>query len=716
MFKRKLLKFLGPLLLALIVPFQVSAQLWSGILAPARGGQNWQQAGADPTYVNENRTQCGTTIAAYGSAGTPASAATINTAIANCASAHPLSGVGGYVQLGAGNFFLNTQWNLSSNVTVRGMGANQTFVFLYNTTSSCPFSGGADICISTNNPGFGYDDNADTNCANWTPALNAADNCAGWTAGYAQGTTTITIGTFLHGAMSNWQVGSIIFLDQVDQSNTSPPTSGLAVCRNGSCGGGNVSGRPNRSLTEPQVITSISGTGPWTVGITPGIRMPSWFTSGSTPQVWGNSGLAIQRVGIENMSIDNSNALNVFSTVQCIDCYNVWIKGVRFSDTHGDTETGQNGFYQFYPVQSMRVTMRDSYIYGSPPVSNYYAMSCWTSGDELYENNIRQHMAFGFMAEGCINWVHAYNFDIDDYYTHCHGCSLDAQWQQASSYRHGGTDALGLHEGDVGIGVIGDQVFGASDLITDFRNQYNGRDPNGGSSGGKSEQTNAVLLYPFNRIWNIVGNVLGTGAYHDTYSCLTPSSAGHCGDNSAEIYSLGYVDGSSCTGTCQPDVYVGTGLMKWGNYDTVSNAVRWCGNSGNTGWSTTCGSVSEVPTGLTDGFSNSVPSTQTLPSSFYLNSKPSWWIFPSGNSSTPWPGIGPDITGGNITAGTGTSSTLGGHAYLNPAANCYLNVMSGPTNGAATLLSFNATTCYGSGLLPPTNLKITPGYIPHGED
>ena len=54
---------------------------------------------------------------------------------------------------------------------------------------------------------------------------------------------------------------------------------------------------------------------------------------------------------------------------------------------------------------------------------------------------------------------------------------------------------------------------------------------------------------------------------------------------------------------------------------------------------------------------------------------------------------------------------MGGHAYLNPAANCYLNVLGGQANGSSGgPLNFNAATCYGNSGTPtaPTNLRIIP--------
>jgi hypothetical protein len=82
-----------------------------------------------------------------------------------------------------------------------------------------------------------------------------------------------------------------------------------------------------------------------------------------------------------------------------------------------------------------------------------------------------------------------------------------------------------------------------------------------------------------------------------------------------------------------------------------------------------------------------------MPASFYHSSKPTWWT-----SGIPWPPIGPDVTGGNI-------SGLGGHANNIPAAYCYLTVMGGPTNGSATLQAFNAGTCYSTSPAAPTNLQ-----------
>jgi hypothetical protein len=90
-------------------------------------------------------------------------------------------------------------------------------------------------------------------------------------------------------------------------------------------------------------------------------------------------------------------------------------------------------------------------------------------------------------------------------------------------------------------------------------------------------------------------------------------------------------------------------------------------------------------------YAQPVPGNQNLPASFYLSAVPSWF------GSTPWPPIGPDVTGGNI-------GNVAGHAYKIPAQVCFETT---PTlNG---ILNFDARNCYGGTVTPPTpptNLRI----------
>src|SRR5262249_493125 len=120
------------------------------------------------------------------------------------------------------------------------------------------------------------------------------------------------------------------------------------------------------------------------------------------------------------------------------------------------------------------------------------------------------------------------------------------------------------------------------------------------------------------------------------------------------------------------DSHVTRTLMRWGNYDSVSNSVRF--------------QASEVPSGITT-FANPVPASQSWPSSFYLPDRPSWWATLFG--TPPWPAIGPDVTGGPL-------ASSGGHAYKIPARLCFESIGPDPAYPSSnpSIRLFNASSCY----------------------
>ena len=180
-----------------------------------------------------------------------------------------------------------------------------------------------------------------------------------------------------------------------------------------------------------------------------------------------------------------------------------------------------------------------------------------------------------------------------------------------------------------------------------------------------------------------LGNVIGEAGYHTTYNA---TGNGNC---RTSIYALGWQD-LQCAGTF--DNRVGQTLMRWGNYDVVTGQARFCGSAP---FPSYCGGVSEVPT--EDAFfPNTVPVNQ-LPPSFYLGAQPpAWWATPW--ATPPYPAVGPDVSGGNVTSGSGEASTLGGHAHKIPARLCYENLpndMAYPTDLSGLYIKlFDALTCY----------------------
>jgi len=357
--------------------------------------------------------------------------------------------------------------------------------------------------------------------------------------------------------------------------------------------------------------------------------------------------------GIEGLTLDHTNSNNIAGAM-FFNAYKCWESNIR------SLNGNRNHVWLQY---SAHIVIRDNYFYGTKNAQTLsYGIEPWQSGDLLIENNIFEHIVSPLLMGNSQGSVIAYNYGLDDYYT-------NPQWMMPSFWTHDTASDMNLFEGNQGSGFIQDSIHGSHQFATVFRNQFTGLEP------GKTMQTVPIILQSHSRYANIIGNVLGTAAYHNTYAAAYPGTAS-C---DKVIYRLGWA-GSGCVGdpVVPNDSLVATTLMRWGNYDVVSASARWV--------------AAEVPSGLSQ-FSNAVPSGQTLPASLYLSAKPSFW------GTMPWPAIGPDVTGGQDSTG---------HAYKIPALLCYENTSK--TNG---ILNFNGANCYPTAAATPipsapSNLRISP--------
>ena len=275
------------LILLSATPLAVRAQQWSGIVDPSRA-INWSNKGVSGGIPNITA-QCVTSAcAAVTTSGSASTLAQINAAIASAPN-------NTYVFLPAGVYSLGGALSITgrSNVVVRGAGPDQTFL-VFTGSSACQV-GGTDVCISD---GSGFNPGSPQRTANWI-------------AGYAKGATSITLDS-----VTNLAVNDILILDQCNDglsgascgAGTEADTGNIWVC-SVSCsseGDSNIR-RPGRSQSQVVVVTSISGSGPFTVGITPGLYMPNWRAS-QTPGAWWNIAPTVSFIGIENMSLDYTNS------------------------------------------------------------------------------------------------------------------------------------------------------------------------------------------------------------------------------------------------------------------------------------------------------------------------------------------------------------------------------------------------------------------------
>jgi hypothetical protein len=445
------------------------------------------------------------------------------------------------------------------------------------------------------------------------------------------------------------------------------------------------------------------------VTITPPLQHPQWRAS-QTPQAWIFQ--PIRYSGVENLSIDGTApGASAPATIGLSNASYVWVNGVRIINGW------QNGIFC---SPCTRGQFEKNYIYNIGQNNRFpdaYGIR-YNGSNFLIQNNIIQFTRTPVLAEGPSNGsVIAYNFGILDY--------APSDSMIGSFYDHSAGDNYQLFEGNAAAGLFNEDIHGSHPMETAFRNFFTGWESCGsgqcGTQPAKDSSTQAIEALAYARYMNNVANVLGTPGYHTLY------------ESTATLPHAVYLNGS---GNVAPqDPVTGTTMLRWANYDVASGTVRFCGNSSNTGFSTTCANTSEIPTGA-PAYPNAVPTLGDtgagqgpLPASFYLLTKPAWF------GSLPFPPIGPDVSGGNVGQCSGTintpgqfsgvpatsnaqcglttlSAAWGGHVNAIPAMQCFLTVMGGVPDGFGAALPFDANTCYGSAGPPPQNPSV-PVAVPH---
>lgn len=624
-------KFLPLFLLLLGLPAFAQS---TGIIASGRVGP-WSSAGAT---IATNRTQCGSTIAAG------ATTATINAAIAACpANELVLLGVGTFSGIGALNIHVN-------NVTLRGSGPNSTFIIFANGTNCGLGSQGGNLCVSDSTAYY-----------NGTGAVlpPSGTHQMAWTAGFTPGTSTITGNSCGSGCVAP-VLGQTIILDQADDSTDN---GGIFVCGLSTCnneGSNKVNGRTIAGVTYNQQlvvkVTSISGsgTGPYTIGISPSLYGTNW-AKGSTNGIWWPG--TITGVGIENLSLDSrSNTSGAGNITTLYDCLGCWYLNVRSIQPNGQSHV--------LLYQSANDTVANSYMFGSPGAEQSYGVQLFETSDDLVINNIFQQVASPSAAGNGLGNVWAYNFSIYNLFT-------SDNWMQVTYSSHSPAAMYNLYEGNVLNGLDNDDDWGTSPLNTYFRNRSDGYEEV--NSVVRSQNTIGHRLDWGSRGTNIVGDVIGTSGFDTTYETSSAVNSGSVSNAWLSIYTLGYqtVGSIPVYGTSPTDSLVRSTLCRWGNYDTVNALNQF--NGGECNPSATGSGATQIP-------ANPTPANDSLPPSFFLTAVPSFF------GSAPWPPIGPDVMGGNIP-------NVGGHAYQIPAENCYQGLTGATSDGTGSVLPFPGT-CY----------------------
>ena len=621
------------LALFLLFASSLAAQQWSGIIAPSRA-INWTNTAGLPATLPDGETTpnawtpptrttiCQNFTSVQGSAGSPVAATSINNAISSCAA-------GGVVLLSA-NAYINTNISPKSNVTLRI--ANGVTLFLYGNTRI------------VNNGSTG--------------------TVAAWTANYAAGTTTIQLAS-----VSGFSAGSLAQLRQCNDgttgvnncTGTQADTGGIWNCAGSDICSEHGQGGQNPGQLQVVRITSVNS-GANTITFTPGLYMPNWSAT-NTP--WAqNIPNPINGFGLEGGTIDGTNGTSGHANVSLGGCYACWVVGTRNINGPGGVNIGP-GLY------TERMLIAHNYLTAVPPQAPEN-INANTDCDLLVINNIGEVGPPTESQAATCGDVYLYNFSHFGWSNNSGGTNQVYTGNVWTFHETG--ENFGLLEGNQGANAQWDNDHSTHNLESAFRNAFTAND----LPYNKTQGIMALGSQGAARFFNWIGNVLGSPNINQ-YQCIYNS--GGCGN---AIYQIG------ATGAQVPDQLAFQSSFRWGNYayctigDSHCNAVAWCGNSSSPGWSTTCGSVSEVPTslpGIASAFNNPVPSSTTLPASFFftIGAHPSggtglsWWKvctnYPTCTTfqTQPFPTFGPDVTGGGPLVGT-TTDYYNGHAYDIPAA------------------------------------------------
>lgn len=542
-------------------------------------------------------------------------------------------------------------------------------------------------------------------------------------------------------------------------------------------------GRANRGQEEAFEVTACSpscnNAGSTVLTITPPIAAPNWTTANS-PQIW-----LVQpsvNVGVRDLKIDASAITNVNTIQWCMEFdadAHFWVYNVAFEScanvtlynfvsAHGlylsnyihrsgdDTAQDTSGFNMFtFNTLVENNICQDCHlpiIINAPGTGNViahnYCTNVYTGGADLFnalwtshsngsnynlwEGNMCPSM-IGDQAHGetmmltcfrcflpgwdsCANGQCGSNTAKTDNLTPVMNLSFDRYWNIIDSVLGTpGIQTLGYQyqnnsyyfSSGTGNGYVYNVGSGsnASPNLSGTVNTQNG--PTGGCSANCATSATGNLFQPGFFVGDSI-TITGSGTFTissvQSFSVLTLSGAP--GPHTGAAWSI---SGSGNSGGPIPiDPVALSSSMAWLNYDVFHSSIQ--ANS------------SEVPSGIAN-YPNPVPTATctvslACPASFYLASKPSWW------GSLPFPGIGSDITGGNLGIVAGTINTTGhqsgmaaingttyvgnlvstawaAHANANPAMNCFLNTLGGLPDGTNSAVAFDATVCF-SGSNPTT--------------
>src|SRR5258708_9009309 len=407
------------------------------------------------------------------------------------------------------------------------------------------------------------------------------------TGGATRGSTSITV------SGSGISTGQLLMISQTNTSYmTESGSSG--VCSWCNAGVGNDSG-------QTVLVTSVSGS---TITFRPPLYMDM---SANSPVAYPYTAGA-QNAGLESLQLYGNNTgygANIFMSGTVYS----WVKNIESNFADGNHIT----MYWSFGNEIRDSYFHDGYSHGSGQTDDDIDIARKSSANLVINNVLwRDHGSIMF-EWGASGNVVAYNYTTGNYH------STALTWMiNDFVLSHGAHPMFNLIAGNLGHNLDLDSTWGSSSHYTLFRNSFSGSrkyvpPANGrgalqlGSAAWESANTFAYVVDYLSQYDNLVGNISGsahllsTGAVN---SSISPTPGG----GSPACSRFGY--NSDDNSAVSPNNAYNTAFLH-GNYDCIAGTFSW--NPG---------------------------TPQTLPASFFLNAKPTWW------GTVPWPPAAPDGTWG----------------------------------------------------------------------
>ena len=401
------------------------------------------------------------------------------------------------------------------------------------------------------------------------------------TADATKETTTVTVGT----NASHFAAGDLAVIDQVDD----------ATVQEGDCQ--YFKRVDKRSVSERVEVASVNTTA-GTVTLTTPLHWTFKSASPYLAQIAKASGTIIKWAGIESVALTGgtnpgydgqmAGGIDVSNAAYC------WIKDVQTDGTIGGMHVSMTGTY--------RCIVRDGHFHNS---ANYgFGADCYGivlrcgAADNLIENNIVRYMnkPIMFNVSGGGNVI-GYNYADNSWAT-------PSAWQEVNIDTHCSFPHMELMEGNYAPHMGATITHGNAGYLTYFRNYSSSQFASPAVYGATDKQTGNIVAIQFDTgdiNMTVIGNVLGSTKATDLGTAPVSTTYIGTDSNTPSIFQFG--------SSGKSDVSY-TSLWWHGNYDTVTPGVVW----------------------------NPSITTQVLPASLYLSTKPAWW--PAGNA---WPWAGSDL-------------------------------------------------------------------------